>query len=105
MTLTTEQEQMAAHYLQIMQQARDAGKGWWVEVQMRQIDETISQAQTIRALTHALEMVRDADNDCKADGGHPLPIPPVARAAIDAALAFVPRKNRFIESMVGGGSK
>lgn len=36
-------------------------------------------------LYEALEMVRDADNDCKSDG---LPtIPPAARAVIDAALA------------------
>lgn len=37
-------------------------------------------------LCEALEMVRDADNDCHADG---LPaLPPVPRAKIDQALAI-----------------
>jgi hypothetical protein len=36
-------------------------------------------------LLEALEMIRDADNDCKVDG---LPImPPMARAKIDMAIA------------------
>lgn len=36
-------------------------------------------------LLYALEMVRDADNDCKLDG---LPtIPPMARRTIDMAIA------------------
>jgi hypothetical protein len=36
-------------------------------------------------LLEALEMVRDADDDCKSDGFHT--IPPMARAKIDAAIA------------------
>jgi hypothetical protein len=39
------------------------------------------------AMVQALEMVRDADNDCKRDGAPT--IPPIARACIDAALDLV----------------
>lgn len=49
------------------------------------VSELNAQAETITALIEALEMVRDADEDCKRDG---LPtIPEIARAKIDAALA------------------
>jgi hypothetical protein len=52
-------------------------------------------AQLIAAapdLLDALEMVRDADEDCKRDG---LPtIPPVARATIDRALAKAKGEER-----------
>lgn len=38
-----------------------------------------------REMLHALQMVQDADEDCKRDG---LPtIPPIARATIDHAIA------------------
>lgn len=48
-------------------------------------DELAKCIRTIRSLVDALEMVRDADDDCKLDG---LPtIPPMARAKIDAAIA------------------
>jgi hypothetical protein len=40
---------------------------------------------SLPALIEALEMVRDADEDCKRDGLTTMP--PMARAKIDAALA------------------
>jgi hypothetical protein len=39
----------------------------------------------------ALEMVRDADDDCKRDGLQT--IPPFARAKIDAALEALEKAN------------
>lgn len=81
-------ETAAAAFFEQMNRARAAGKDWWVDLQMRQIEGHLWQAKKIKALTHALEMVRDADNDCKADGGQPLPIPTVARGCIDDALAM-----------------
>lgn len=48
------------------------------------IDLIITAVNSFEALTDALEMVRDADEDCKRDG---LPtIPSAARFKIDAAL-------------------
>jgi hypothetical protein len=44
-----------------------------------------------KACAEALEMVRDADDDCKRDGLQT--IPPVARAKIDAALAALETAN------------
>lgn len=51
-------------------------------------DQNIANASLITAATElleALEMVRDADEDCKRDG-FPT-IPPIARAKIDNAIA------------------
>ena len=63
---------------------------------MTMADELLAQASDIngkvdtlleckRELQQVLEMVRDADEDCKRDGLQT--IPPIARAKIDAALA------------------
>jgi hypothetical protein len=72
-------------FFEQMKRAGAAGKGWWVDLQIRQIEETIWHKKQIEALVEALEMVRDADEDCRKDG---LPaIPPEARAKIDEALA------------------
>lgn len=50
-------------------------------------DRIFQLSLKVAALTHALEMVRDADDDCKRDGeGGALPIPPIARATVDKAL-------------------
>ena len=48
--------------------------------------DTLAEAESvISRLRDTLEMVRDADDDCRKDG---LPtIPPIPRAKIDAALA------------------
>ncbi|TVR06676.1 MAG: hypothetical protein EA385_15270 [Salinarimonadaceae bacterium] len=43
-------------------------------------------------LREALEMVRDADNDCRADGLRTMP--PIVRAKIDAALAKAGGRDR-----------
>ena len=51
-------------------------------------DHTMATARLISAapdLLHALEMVRDADNDCVRDGLQT--IPPIARKTIDDAIA------------------
>jgi len=52
------------------------------------LEQTFAHAQMCAAapeLYEALVMVRDADNDCRADG---LPtIPPMARSKIDRAIA------------------
>jgi hypothetical protein len=44
-----------------------------------------------KACVEALEMVRDADDDCKRDGLQT--IPPFARAKIDAALEALEKAN------------
>lgn len=84
--MTDAAAEKTAHFLDLMNQAREAGKTWWVDLQFKQIEECLLQDKIIQALTHALEIVRDADNDCKSAGGHPLPIPPLVRATIDEAL-------------------
>lgn len=84
-------ETAAAAFFEQMKRARAAGKDWWVDLQIRQIEGQLWQDKKLKALVHALEMVRDADNDCKADGGHPLPIPQFARQAIDRALEIAER--------------
>lgn len=86
--MSEEFETAAAAFFEQMKRARAAGKDWWVDLQIRQIEGQLWQDKKIKALVHALEMVRDADNDCKADGGRPLPIPPIARSSIDRALAM-----------------
>lgn len=92
-TLSPEQSKKAAHFLKLLQDARSRGKDWWVEMQMRQLAESVAADQKIAALTEALEMVRDADEDCHKDG---LPtIPPEARSKIDRALAFEPPVAKF----------
>jgi hypothetical protein len=88
MTETAEFETAAAAFFEQMKLARAAGKDWWVDLQIRQIEGHLWQGKKIAALVHALEMVRDADEDCKADGGPPLPIPPLARSTIDRALGM-----------------
>lgn len=54
----------------------------------QELKHEITQLKNQRdMLRHALEMVRDADNDCHSDG---LPtIPSVARVCIDQVLGFV----------------
>ncbi|MDR3473384.1 MAG: hypothetical protein P4M09_17120 [Devosia sp.] len=81
------------HFFDLLERARAAGKDWWADLQIRQIEEFLWKDKKIKALQYALEMVRDADDDCKADGGQPIPIPPVARARIDKALAMALLKH------------
>ncbi len=81
-------ESAAAAFFEQMRRARAAGKQWWVDLQFRQIEQQLYQDRQIKALRHALEMVRDADDDCKTEGIHPLPIPEFARHAIDDALSL-----------------
>ena len=61
------------------------------------IDECRANAQLISAapdLFHALEMVRDSDEDCKKDG---LPtIPTIARHVIDKAIAKATGKEQSL---------
>lgn len=48
-------------------------------------ESVVTAVNSYADMLEALVMIRDADNDCKADG---LPtIPPSARAKIDAAIA------------------
>lgn len=53
------------------------------EAILKAAQDGISNAQA--DLLYALEMVRDADNDCHKDDLNT--IPPIARAKIDAAIA------------------
>jgi hypothetical protein len=73
-------------FVEMLDKARAAGKDWWVDLQIRQIEEYLWLTKQVSELRHALEIVRDADNDCKTDGGHPLPIPEIVRAVLDRAL-------------------
>lgn len=78
----------AAALFDILIDARRYGKDWWADAQLKSIEIAVQQDRRIAKLVHALEMVRDADEDCKRDGeGGALPIPPFARATVDAALA------------------
>lgn len=89
-TLPTETVEKAAQFFTILEGAKAHGKDWWVGYEIERIQVDIAKDKALAALTDALEMVRDADEDCKKDG---LPtIPPMARAKIDAALAIeIPR--------------
>lgn len=90
MTTETEFETAAAAFFEQMKIARAAGKGWWVDLQIRQIEQSLWHDKKIAALAEALMVVRDADKDAKSDGlAGPLPIPPMVLAKIDRALAMV----------------
>ena len=90
MSDSMEFETAAAAFFEQMKRARAAGKGWWVDLQIRQIEETLWQDKKIAALAEALMVVRDADKDAKSDGfAGALPIPPMVLAKIDKALAMV----------------
>ncbi|CAH2399114.1 hypothetical protein [Mesorhizobium ventifaucium] len=48
---TPAQAEKAALFFDMLQEAREAGKGWWSSSQMRQIDVAIEQDKKIAALT------------------------------------------------------
>jgi hypothetical protein len=55
---TPEQIAKAAQFFDLLQGAREAGKDWWPESQMRQIDMSIAQDAVIRDLLSALKTTR-----------------------------------------------
>lgn len=91
MSDTMEFETAAEAFFEQMRRARAAGKDWWVDLQIRQVERTIWQNKKIAALAEALMVIRDADKDAKSDGeaGAMLPVPPMVLAKIEAALALV----------------
>lgn len=55
---TPSQAEKAALFFDILQDARNAGKGWWTSSQFRQIEMSIEQDKKIAALLTALDDVK-----------------------------------------------
>lgn len=89
----TLQAAKAAHFLSLLQEARVTGKGWWVDLQMKQIEEHLAHERTIADLLAALKSLcgPDAsyfDNEIRiprANHGDALATMRLARAAIEKA--------------------
>lgn len=88
---TPAQAEKAALFFDILQEAREAGKGWWSSSQMRQIEVAIEQDKRIARLEAALrEIVEHEQTYIGVPKGQPkrdLPCAAIAREALEGKPA------------------